>query len=114
MADIYIAQISDKITPFVEKYLDNKYPDGFEDMPNMDEMVKIAADVNSQLLLKHPDLENVLDYNVGNPEAQIAYYGCGCILWGILAGAIFCRCGRRRCRRGYRCRRRGFGCRGFW
>ena len=102
----YYSEINDKIKPFIDRYLDSEYSN-LNDMPGAEEVEKIAMDIRRQMLKKYPELAEILEVGSGS-EVQVAYYGCGYLLWGLLAGALLCRCRRCRCGRNCRC---GRGCR---
>lgn len=108
---ININQIDEKIKPFIEEYLDGKYPDdALTKMPSVDKLDMLSADVHKQLLTKYPEFEQILGSS-NDGQVQVAFWGCGgYLLWGLLAGSLYSRCNRSRCRCGRNCRC-GCGCR---
>ena len=95
-------QINSKIKPFIEKYLDSKYENReLVGIPDIDEIQKMAIDIKQQLLKRYPELKELLNSDNSDTDVQVAFYGCcGYLLWGLLLGSLYSRCGRNcRCRR---------------
>lgn len=109
-------EVADKIKQLVDEYVDDKYPeDDLIEMPEIDELEDMVDELNKMLVMEHPQLAECLSPPIGEDELQIAYLGCGYLLWGILFGSLFfkcnknrCCCRKCRCGRGCRC---GTGCR---
>lgn len=109
-------EVAGKIKQLVDEYIDDKYPeDDLIKMPEIDELEDMADELNKMLVMDYPQLAEVLNPSVGEDELQIAYFGGGYLLWGILFGSLFFKChgNRGRCRecRCGRCCRCGTGCR---
>ncbi len=118
--NIFVSQITEKIIPYIEKYLSTYSEGAFEEMPSMEEVDEMTKELNIQLLSEYPELDQILDPLVKDEEPHVTFFGGG-ILWIILVGALFrkhhnccrCNCGRNcrcNCDRNCRC---GTGCRCF-
>lgn len=94
--NIYITKVTDKITPFVEGYLERKYPVGrLTEMPDLEEIDALVMEIDGALLKKYPEMMGELDLKASG-ETQGRFFCWWYILWWMIVKWIIWRIHRKR------------------